>query len=208
MWRESGGSLIDLGTFYRESGGSLVEIGAIYRESGGVLTQVWPLVAPETLRPVSDVSTDVWTDATGGDDNGDIWDEIDEASPDDDTTYVSLLSTGSAVTSHFEVHLTNPSENHDSSQTHTIRARGRYSGDGGNAQLRVELWQGGTKIAESSLDNMSGTWQTVSYTLTSTEAGNITDYSDLRIKVEGQVDDDGTSPFSNALCTWAELEIS
>jgi len=52
----------------------------------------------EDLYPDSDVVTNAWTDAVGGDDDGDLFDEVDEVGSDGDTTYIGNATDFQAVT--------------------------------------------------------------------------------------------------------------
>ena len=97
-----------------------------------------------------------------------------------------------------------------SSTGHIVRYKWRNAAnDIGNATIDVtiELRQGVTVIASKShvgIDHLN--WISDSFTLSGAEADSITDYTDLRIKLDITFDA-GILGDRNARVTWAELEV-
>jgi len=138
-------------------------------------------------RPESDISNaGSWSPSTGSD----LFAVIDEASHDD-SDYVSVDGGTMAAAKTFEVALgsvTDPA----SSDDHKFVVRASDAAGAGVVEMTFFLKQGSTVIANSS--SISTTTDAANYTivLSAGEADNITDYSDLRIYVNG-VDNMGMS---------------
>jgi hypothetical protein len=136
---------------------------------------------------------------------GDLWPLMNEKSPID-TTYASDNPAG--VDDFLEEGLANitaPSVN----TGHIVRVRYRKSGvTTKDVEAHVELRQGAVVIAESTPRTLtvSGTWVDEVLELTTGEAGNITDYDDLRIRVViDSLPDSGPAPLLHV--SWMELEV-
>lgn len=152
-------------------------------------------------RPDSNVTT---TGFTGG------FEDINETSASDsDFAYTADNTTGQ-----LEVGLTNVADTPALDTGHIVRYRLAKADTGvppsttGNTQnMTVSLYQGGTLI-RSDVERTVGDWTTYSFTLTTTEAGNITDYTDLRIRVDSPASGGG-SPGNRrgGAISWAELEV-
>jgi len=154
------------------------------------------------LRPSSDITNPgTWT--------GDYTD-INEASPDDgdygvsdDRTaviYETLLDTGAIPTV---------------DTGHIVRIRHAKSDTGvppstnGNSQtVDFYLYQGGTIIQTLATGVTLGAWTTANYNITEGNAANITDYSDLRVRVDVP-QGGGGAPGNRRGCavSWVEMEI-
>lgn len=133
---------------------------------------------PQILVPISDITTTGWTQ-TGGT-SGSDWTSIDEGSVPDTTDY--LTSGVNPVAQVLEGALSVGSTPSDLTG-HKIAAYLRLNGAAGTALLRVK--QGSTIIATSSAITLTpGVWAWYTFTLTSTQAGNITDYTTLRYHLE------------------------
>jgi len=136
-------------------------------------------------RPDSDVATGSWTTAP-------LYQKIDEVTPSD-TDYITQPTSGGTA----EVGLgdvTDPSSN----STHVIRVRARYALQ--NPSFTFKLMDGSTTI-KSQVITLTTTPTTYQYTLTSTEADNITDYTDLRFQLVA-----GSVFAGGAFVSWAEFE--
>lgn len=149
-------------------------------------------------RPDSDVSN------AGGWAPTPLWDQINEATADDDTTKVtSGNNPGTADT--FEVGLTDVTDPTDDTG-HIIRFRHKQEGGARTSEAKAQLYQGATLIAETTSVAPGTIWTTTSYTLAAVgEADQITDYTDLRIRVVPNTTGTG-SPATHSV-TWAELEV-
>lgn len=202
MQRESGGGLTDLGTIWRESGGGLTEIGKMWRESGGSLTQIWPLgpAFSGTIRPNADVSQGGWTDENLGDNDGALWDELDEATPDGDTTAIGVL-IGAGTSETFEVHLSNPSEDPNGQETQAVSMT--YFGSDLDVDWTVRLLEGSTEIFSWDPGSNINDYGTKTYFLSDAEKDSISNYDDLRVEVTVSSPDLGS-----AQVTQIEMEFS
>lgn len=145
-----------------------------------IINYTAPVVDLRLLKPVSDISnTGAWEDVTFGNGDTELWDELNEITPDDDgSAILSLINPTSADT--FEVKLQSTGEP-PTNFNHKIKFRVRSNSGGG--QIKAQLYQGTTLIAESSFETLTSSYQTFEYTLSGGEAGAITDYSDLRIRM-------------------------
>lgn len=154
---------------------------------------------PQFARPASDVSNIGWVLSSGSD----VYALIDESSADD-ADYIQKTWNGTA--SEAEVALSAVSTP-DSLGGHIVRYRARMTNLGAFVDpqnLQVSLFDGATLIASQTTDvgPTGTTWQTYSFTLTAGESGNITDYSDLRLKFEMTGGDNGET----LQMSWAELQ--
>jgi hypothetical protein len=131
------------------------------------MLQVGGAIAP----PVSDISTGPWTSSDGGV----LFDDIDEP-VSDDSNYISTTAAGSAI---FGLA---PIADPGSHLGHVIRYRIRGNGA---TNVRVALLQGpsNTEVAGWTHTPAPINWVTYEQTLTTTQAGNITDYTALRLEV-------------------------
>jgi len=136
-------------------------------------------------RPDEDLSTggDLW--ATQDSMNEDLWATIDEdptASADDDDYIIATDMDGAVVTC--KISLSNVSDP-DNAVNHKVKFRAyQNEGDDGDADLKVALYlsNGSTKIAESEVTpSHPDNFVNYEFTLSSTEANNITSYNDLQL---------------------------
>ncbi len=130
-------------------------------------------------RPIQDISTGLWTDEGSVDNDGSLYTSLDESSQDGDDSYVSSVDTGET----FEVKL-GPFTDPEVSTGHIVHIFFRSIGSGGQERFNFYLMQGTTQIAlqENSV-NRSGSYANAAITLSAAEANSITDYTDLRIRV-------------------------
>ena len=119
----------------------------------------------QLLRPTSDITAGAWTPSSGTD----LFSMLDET-PYDDADYI-LASTSTTSEVKLGVGF-DPA----SSTGHIIRYRAK-----GNGTLTVSLYQGTTLIA-THVPTLTSGFQTFTFTLTSTEADSITNYTDLRLR--------------------------
>lgn len=150
------------------------------------------------LRPDSDVSLTNWTGS---------YTAIDEASySDSDYITGAEASSGTAV-----IGLSNPSGDPALDTGHVVRFRAWQENAKKVRTLVVALYQGTTLISAynggSAITLVKGTPTAYSWTLSEAEAGNITDYTDLRLWFTSG-GDTGTpaSQRSYVYVSWAELE--
>ena len=145
-------------------------------------------------RPTGTVTTGPWSPSTGAT----LWGTIDESTASD-TDYDT---TGTNDTGDMEVSLGSISA--PAAGTRTVRYRYSKDASGGNSRnITVSLYQGTTLINEQSHTNISNTWTAGSFTVT----GTITNYADLRIRVNAGGSTGGNPGNRRAVrISWVEFE--
>ena len=154
------------------------------------------------LRPSADISTTSW--------NGTFADIDETTASDTDFGYSNDKDNN---TYEFRVTLGGVSDPLVATG-HIVRCRISRSDGGvpndntGSASLaRILLMQGATQIAEVRADATVGLWEDVSYTLTATEANNITDYTDLRVQLIFTGGAGAPNDRRGVALSWSEMEI-
>lgn len=135
---------------------------------------------PQESNPDSDVTKGNWTDELGGTTN--IYTSIDETSASDSDYVESGDSPNLDV---LEVGLGNPSDP-STGDGHYVHVRYRKQGTE-TIDLRVRLLQGATEIASWTYSGISTSFVYKREKLTTTQANNITDYSNLRFEFRADV---------------------
>ena len=132
-------------------------------------------------RPDSDVSAGSWVNQAGSGSN--LFQSIDEADGENDSDYV-ISTDDSSSSDTMEVGLSDiPDPQSSSSHIVHYRAKGSDpSGSYGIPSLTVSLRQGSTQIATATNSSLTTSFVNYTFTLSSSEANAITDYSDLRIR--------------------------
>ncbi|MEE9302600.1 MAG: hypothetical protein V3U84_02335 [Thiotrichaceae bacterium] len=136
---------------------------------------------PQEVVGTSDVSLGNWTDEAAG--TTDIYTSIDEATADD-SDYVQ--SAVNPVNDDYEFHIGDPTDPAVGTG-HYIHYRARNFGYTTNS-IRVRLLQGATEIftvTHSLGVSQDLNWQYFRRELSTTEANNITDYTNLRFELRG-----------------------
>ena len=130
--------------------------------------------------PDSDISNvGNWSDFRLGNQDTELWDELNEEPPDNDGT--AVVSIGNPTTGDtFEVSLEDCPDPLKS-DGHIVRFTAK--GSSSNVKVRAELRQGVTLIATTPQFIMSTSYQTFVYNLSGGEADSITDYTDLRVRI-------------------------
>lgn len=157
----------------------------------------------QTGRPTSDISNaGGWSDTSAG---GELFDELDETSADDDTTKVTS-GNKPGTTDTFEVKyqaLTDPQDD----TNHVYRYDATKTQGAQSLTIHCDLYQGSTLIrADSAHTLTTGIWDSFSVSLTTGQASGISDYSDLRLRCVPSTGGGGGQP-AVAAVTWTELEI-
>jgi hypothetical protein len=125
--------------------------------------------------PAADVTTTGWTTTP----SGAVYSVIDETTPSDADYATSPSNPSSSVLEVKFAPLGVPS----SLTGHVLRVRLRAN-NFTTATARVDLYQGATLIANlASAQTLTSSFVTYSYSLTSGQAGAITDYTDLRFRI-------------------------
>jgi hypothetical protein len=131
------------------------------------------------LRPSADVTDGTWTTDTGGSDLTSVLDEILAS----DADYVK--SAESPVSADIATIALAASSDPTSSAGHIVRYRyGKDAAGGDQIDLTVRLMQGAATIASWSHTNIADGWTQADQTLSGAEADAITNYSDLRVRLE------------------------
>ncbi len=143
---------------------------AVSGAAASVATAAGTLTPNQIAAPIADISAGAWTPSSGGS----LYPMLDEAAADDND-YISVSSTGSVA----ELRLA-PLTDPNNAGARTLRYR---LASPSSATLRLTLMQGATQIAQWT-EVMSPTWTTYAHTLSAPEAAAITDYTDLRVRID------------------------
>ncbi|TWT49012.1 hypothetical protein KOR42_39280 [Thalassoglobus neptunius] len=154
----------------------------------------------QTARPTSDITVNDWTRQDGA--GFSLYTTIDEVTPSDS----DYVQSSDSVNDHCEFAL-DALDDPMVASGHVLRCRYKKSSSGGNSRdLRFALYQGATQIASRTDIAISDAWTTELLTLSAGEANAITDYSDLRVRLEafGTVAG-GSSRRVNVSAVWLEV---
>lgn len=191
----SGGSLNELGFVGREaSDGSIIESGKVWREEAdGTLTLIYTGAFTGILRPNVDVTNSGGVeDTTGGDGDGDLYDEVDEASPDGDSTFVYATvaaPSGGSVQESFRVGVEDPDPTPTGDETITLRVVARVEEDADPSfvsdSINLQLREGGASIFKQATLDMNGDTAYTTYELVSQPADHsgVTNWDGLQARV-------------------------
>lgn len=152
------------------------------------------------LRPDSDITTTSFNTSTGST----FYTLLDETSPSD-TDYAWADNNANAT---LEVGLSNPGATPDSG-TCTCRYRiaktnnGTVTGTGSDPLTQGFVYEGATLIANDVSQTPTGTWTTYSFTFSSTL---VTDFTDLRFRMEVIATGGRPADRRGAAVSWAEIE--
>ena len=158
----------------------------------------------QNVYPTGDV-TNQW--ASGG------YADIDEGAIPNDGDFA--YSADKPALDVFEFHLDDPTDPvvHTG---HTVRYRwatvdgGVLSGSGSAVTQTYNLYQGTTLISTgtgNTHSTNSATFSAASFTISEAEAGNITEYSDLRVRIVASGGAGSPANRRGAAISWAELEV-
>jgi len=152
-----------------------------------------------------------WTELGG---NSLHFDELDETTSDDDTTYTQTSAASGGTGDDLTVSLANipdPLTN----IYHVVEYRWRNAGNStGDATLAftMELLQGNTVVASRAHTSAQVASQlaytTFTYTLSAAEADSITDYNDLRIRFNVTTKSPGSSGSRILRVSWAAFTVN
>lgn len=150
-----------------------------------VMIAVWlaPAAAggtPQAVRPVSDVTTTGWT-VTGG--SGSFASAVDEPAADDaDFVQSPNNPTGTAPL----VLALGPASTPGALTGVTLSVR-MQTVSATSSSVVVDVMQGTTVIASFTETGVTSAWQTFTYALTATQAGQVTDWTALRVRLKPTV---------------------
>jgi len=156
-------------------------------------------VATQYAYPTSDISNASWTMSAGAT----LWPLLDEE-PYSDADYVMAQWTNDGDAFVVKLgSLTDPNVH----TGHILRIRAGVEPQGSeHTHLKYELLQGTTVIGDSGVIELpfwSNPFNAYSFTLSEAEAANITDYTDLRVRVT----DVTGAPASYTRVSWVRLEV-
>lgn len=155
---------VTIGGFRQETTSTLTRVtinGFRQETSGGGVTLV-------KVRPISDISAGAWTPSTGAT----LYGVLDESTYDD----ADYITTTSASSAEVKFAAANDPGVHTN---HIIYYRAK-----GTGTLEARLYQGATLISTHN-PTLTASFQTFTWSITSGEAANITDYTDLRVRFIG-----------------------
>ena len=147
-------------------------------------------------RPDSDISAGLW-EPIGGPST--LWECMDEVTANDGTDYIEALNGEDTTCEIGLSNLTDPVGN----VGHIVRFKMQGTGSGQGERLNVALFDGATQIAILTNQTSRAAWAEKTFTLTTIEADNITDYTDLRLKFITT----NLGATEDMWCTWAEFEV-
>ena len=182
--------------------GTTDRIRGLYVRSAGSWKNIWNFFLGSIV-PDSDIETTNWTPTP-------LYLELNEDIPDDATTEITADFSGSSEQiKDFEVGLSNPIITPTAGEVVTMRVRSYLELLVGNSfnSVTMELKQGTTVKASRSQSVPDG-YITVVRVLSQAEKDSITDWDNLRVRVEFAVTGDDGSSTSKAHVTWIELEFS
>lgn len=152
---------------FKEAGGSAVVLAG---NAAAAATAAGTLTPNQIAAPIADISAGAWGPSTGAS----LSAALDEASADD-ADYISVSVANSVC----EVRLASLGDPAVSS-SHTLRYR---LSSPVSASIRITLMQGAVQIAQWT-EATTPALTTYSHTLSGAEADAITDYSNLRVRLE------------------------
>ncbi len=160
--------------------------------------------ALQFARPTADESGGgplAWGDINGGNNNGILYEEIDEVTAND-TDYIDHAIPFAATT-----YRNNLSDVTDplTSSGHIIKWRYKKVLSGITVNARLELYQGNTLIVARQFNNIGTTFTQDTYTLSAAEADSIADYSDLKVRVTHS--SSGAGVDTSLDISWIEFEV-
>lgn len=146
---------------------------------GASRSMPYQVFVPQRLEPIDDVTTGGWQPSEGTT----LFGTIDEPVADDDDFDFSSLSPAVADVMEVQVAAGTDPGGSDDGADHRVRYRiGKEGGE--TIDMVVRLVQGTTVIASWSHANVSDTPTDYAQALTDAQANAITDYADLRVRVE------------------------
>jgi hypothetical protein len=151
-----------------------INIDALAEATDGTTPSAF-VATTTTIRPLTDVTTSGWTKTAGA---GTYSAAVNEVSVDD-TSYDESPATPSASVIEWKLAA---GSYPGSTAGHTVTVRMEQV-SASSTSVVCALVQGTTVISSSTFTGLTTSFVDYSWTLTPTEASNITDYTDLRIRV-------------------------
>jgi hypothetical protein len=152
-------------------------------------------------RPSADISRGSWTTNSGGTTN--LWATIDEAAADDADYVISALNANST----YECRLSSVAPA-IIPRAHLIALRGRKDASGGNTKgVTVDLVQGTTVIGSLPFPDLPFAVSQQNVNIPKSMASQITDYTDLRVRLTSTGITSGGSARRRAIVTGIALRV-
>lgn len=154
-------------------------------------------------RPDGDSAVGGWDPTEGTD----LYDELDETTPDDFSSIVESFLLADETDS-FRVTLSNVTDP-ETGANHKLKIRHRVEPEIGTNGVTwyLTLKEGTTTIASWNWTQAdTGSWVTTTKTLSTAQADSIGDYTNLLVEVECLADDSNTEEV-NVVVTWIEFEV-
>ncbi|MBI5145754.1 MAG: fibronectin type III domain-containing protein [Thaumarchaeota archaeon] len=157
-------------------------------------------------RPNSDISKGLWTDTSGGNGNGIMYDEVNEVTQSNNN-YAASRNLGSGTASDTWVAGLSGVNDPLVSNNHQVKYAYKKSANSGSTlRLAVTLLQGSTTIATWTHSNISSGWVLRTQTLTAAQTNTISDYANLRLQFTATCTT-CTSTLRSVQVSWVDLEI-
>lgn len=135
--------------------------------------------------PIDDVLTTNWEDSTGGNGDGDMWDELDDWPDPSGISYCRTTTDGARL----RIKLADATgfTNGSAASSYKFMCYARFSPVSLGGAITLELYDGATLIRSAPLFalQVADTWHLGEVTLTQEEYDNITDFFDLRLDIRG-----------------------
>ena len=192
------------GKAFVRDGGSWKHITALWVRNSGLWENVWLLFVGGII-PDSDIDTSDWTPTP-------LYLELNEDVPDDATTEVTAFFSGNVQqTKDFEVGLSNPIITPTGGEDITLRVRFWLElqlQDVTQRDVKIELKELSTvkKTINTFADKTAYT--TTSAVLSQAEKDSISNWNNLRVRVEYKITGDSEIAEAEGHVTWIELDFS
>lgn len=136
------------------------------------------LITEQFARPISDITVGLWDPSTGTT----LWEMIDEATPNDDTDYITLLSSESSSCRVGLSSVTDP----ENLEAHTMRLR-MESAATWDISAKLINQTSGNIVATWAISQSTSGWETLTRLLSEAEIGAIENYGDLSFEISAAV---------------------
>ena len=154
----------------------------------------------QTARPDADISDGNWVNQAGN--NTNLFASIDESTASD-SDYIIATDEGMGFGSDIVTIIgLEDMDEPDGNASHTIKYRATESSGMSAMSLKVELLEGSTSRKSVTNSSLGGSFVTYTINLSEGEAGNISDYTNLRLRFTAN---DGMGMGSACKVSWAEF---
>ena len=154
----------------------------------------------QTARPDADISDGDWVNQSGN--NTNLFASIDESTASD-SDYIVATDSGMGMGSDIVTIIgLEDMDEPDGNASHTIKYRATEDSGMSAMSLKVELLEGSTSRKSVTNSSLGGSFTTYTINLSEAEAGNISDYTNLRLRFTAN---DGMGMGNSCKVSWAEF---